>query len=293
MKKIIIVTGGAGFIGSNLIEKLLESTNFQIISIDNYFSGTKKNHIQSSRVKYISGSINDIYKICYKIKTQIAAIFHFGEFARIHQSFKNVKLCLETNISGTQKVLNFCLENQIKIIYSATSASLGNKGLDQYLSPYAFTKSKNLETIINLNLWFGLKYEILYFYNVYGPRQITKGEMATVIGIFEDQYKKKKALTIVKPGNQSRKFTHINDTIAGCIVAWKKNKNREYVLSNNTSYKIKEVALMFSKNIRYIKARLGERNKSSTVKKIQNRKIFSIPCRISLKKYIKEFKKGV
>ena len=208
-------------------------------------------------------------------------------------SFKNIRMCLQTNISGTQKVLNFCLENRIKIIYSATSASLGNKGSDQYLSPYAFTKSKNLESIINLNLWFGLKYEILYFYNVYGPKQITKGEMATVIGIFEDQFKNKKPLTIVKPGNQSRKFTHIKDTINGCIVAWKKNKNREYILSNNISYRIKKVALMFSKKIKYIKPRLGERNKSSIVTIIKNRKIFSIPCKRSLEKYIKEFKMGV
>lgn len=293
MKKIIIVTGGSGFIGSNLIEKLLDKSNYKIISIDNYTTGSTKNHVNSSRVKYIHDDIRNIYKICKNIKHRIIAIFHFGEFARIHQSFKNVKECFNTNISGSQKIINFCLENKIKLIYSATSASLGNDGSDGNLSPYAFSKSKNLELIINLNKWFGLKYEILYFYNVYGPKQICKGEMATVIGIFEEQFKNKKPLTVVKPGSQSRKFTHINDTVNGCFVAWKLNKNREYILSNNTSYSIKNVALMFSKKIKYTKPRLGERFKSSTVKKIKGRKIYRIPCKLSLKKYVDKFKLGV
>ena len=293
MRNIIIVKGGAGFVGSNLIEKLVQKYNYKILSIDNCSTGSKKNHINSKLVNYIKGDINDIYKICGKYKKKIKAFFHFGEFARIHQSFLKTKECFQTNISGTQKVINFCYENKIKLIYSATSASLGNKGMDKYLSPYAFSKSKNLELIINMKNWFGLKYEILYFYNVYGKRQIKSGSMSTVIGIFEDLYDKKKPLTVVKPGTQSRKFTHIEDTINGCIYAWQKNKNREYLLSNNKSYSIIEVARMFSRNYKLIPQRLGERYKSKTIKKLDGRKIYTFPCKLKLNDYIKSYKKGM
>lgn len=292
MKNIIIVTGGAGFIGSHLIDRLVNKTNFKIISIDNYLSGSKKNHIKSNRVKYLRGHTKNINKICNSFKSKINTIFHFGEFSRIHQSFEFVNECLESNISGTYSVLSFCLKNKIKIVYSATSASLGNNGLDQNLSPYAFSKSCNLNLIINLRKWFNLKYEILYFYNVYGPGQIRVGNMSTVIGIFEKQYLDNLPLTIVKPGTQSRKFTHIDDTVSGCIYAWKKNLCSEYLLSNDKSYRIKDVALMFTKKIKFINERKGERFRSSIVSKVENRKIIKLPCKKSLKVYINEFKKG-
>ena len=293
MKKIIIVTGGAGFVGSNLIEKLSKDTKYNIISIDNYSTGKKSNHIKSKSVKYLRGDTCDIYKICNKYKKKILVIFHFGEFARIHQSFLKTKECFNSNISGTHKVINFCNENKIKLIYSATSASLGNKGEDQNLSPYALSKTNNLKMILNMRRWFNFKYEILYFYNVYGPRQIKKGSMATVVGIFEDLYKKGKSLTVVRPGTQSRKFTHVDDTVDGCILAWKKNKNREYILSNTKSYTIKEVALMFSNKIKLVPSRLGERYKSASVSTIDGRKVFNIPCNKSLKNYINNFKMGM
>ena len=152
----------------------------------------------------------------------IHSIFHFGEFARIYQSFEEFDKCYDSNTIGTKAVFKFCLENKIKLIYSATSASLGNKGNDKNLSPYAFTKSKNLELLENFKRWFKFKFEIIYFYNVYGPRQIKKGKMATVIGIFENLYENNKALTIVKPGTQTRRFTHIKDTVEICYEAWKK-----------------------------------------------------------------------
>ena len=228
MKKIIVVTGGTGFIGTNLIEYLIKKTNFNIISIDNYSSGYKKNHIQHKNVKYINEDTNNIYRVLSKYKKKINIIFHFGEFARIHQSFFNTKKCFYSNISGTEKVFSFCLENKIKVIYSATSASLGNKGADQSLSPYAFSKSKNLQLLIHLKKWFGFRYEALYFYNVYGPRQIQDGSMSTVIGIFERQLKNNQSLTVTKPGKQRRKFTHIHDTVKGCFYAWKNNLNRHY-----------------------------------------------------------------
>ena len=128
--------------------------------------------------------------------------------------------CIESNSIGSHAIFNFCLINKIRLIYSATSASLGNYGRDKDLSPYAFTKSKNLELLENLKKWFKLRYEVIYFYNVYGPGQIAKGDMATVIGIFENLYKKNKPLTVVKPGTQTRRFTHISDTINVCFIAW-------------------------------------------------------------------------
>ena len=189
MKNLIIVTGGAGFVGSNLIKYLIKKTKYKILSLDNYSSGSKKNHIKNKRVKYINADTKNIFKVIKKPK-KIKAIFHFGEFARIYQSFLQMDKCINSNSVGTNAVFNFCLTNKIKLIYSATSASLGNKGKDKNLSPYAFTKSKNLELLENLKKWFNFNYEIVYFYNVYGPMQISKGKMATVIGILRNVTKK-------------------------------------------------------------------------------------------------------
>ena len=291
MKNILVVTGGAGFIGSNLIELLLQKTKYRIISFDNYSSGSKNNHILNNRLIYLKGDTLDFFKHFNKIKKKIKTIFHFAEFSRIFQSFKNTKQCLNSNISGTQEVIKFCLENNIKIIYSATSSSLGNNQEDQHLSPYAYSKSVNMNLIMNLNKWFNFKYEILYFYNVYGPRQIENSKMSAVIGIFCNQYLNKKPLTVVLPGTQSRRFTHVKDTVEGCYTAWKKNKNRHYLISHNKSYTIKEVAKLFSKNINYIKSREGERFGSTIINSIRGKKIINLPCKQSLEVYVNDFKK--
>jgi len=292
MKNYIVVTGGAGFVGSNLIEYLSKKTNKKILSIDNYSSGSKKNHVKDSKVKYIKANTQDINQILSKYKNQIHSLFHFGEFARIFQSFRKFDNCFRANSIGTQAVFKFCLDNKIKLIYSATSASLGNNGKDKNLSPYAFTKSKNLELLENLKIWFNLKFEIVYFYNVYGPRQIKFGEMATVIGIFEEQYKKNKPLTVVKPGEQTRRFTHIQDTVNVCYEAWMKNKCAHYSISNKKSYSIKEVAQMFGGKIKLLKARPGERYASSLTNMSLNNKIIKKYGKIHLKDYITSFIKG-
>ena len=190
MKDILLVTGGAGFVGSNLISELLNFKKFKIISIDNYSSGLIKNHIENKRIKYLKGNTSDIETLLKKYIARIHTIFHFGEFSRIYQSFKKINECFSSNIEGSLKIFNFALKNKIKLIYSATSASLGNKGEDMNLSPYAFSKAKNLELLENLKKWFNFRYEIIYFYNVYGKNQICKGDMATVVGIFEDYFKK-------------------------------------------------------------------------------------------------------
>jgi len=288
MKNIIIVTGGSGFVGSNLINLLLKKTKYKIISIDNYSSGSKKNHIRNFRVKYLKSHTKDIATLLKQPK-KIHTIFHFGEFARIYQSFLQMDKCLESNSIGTNAVFNYCLINKIKLIYSATSASLGNKGKDKNLSPYAFTKAKNLELLENLKKWFKFKFEIIYFYNVYGPKQITKGSMATVIGIFEDCYKKKKLLPVVKPGSQSRRFTHIDDTVNICYQAWKKNLCRHYSISHKKSYTILQVAKLFKREIKFLPKRAGERYASALSAMNLSNRVYKHFGKKQLKDYVSEF----
>ena len=285
MKKSIVITGGAGFVGTNLIKYLLEATNFNIISLDNYSSGSKSNHQKNRRVRYLRGDTKDINKIFKKPK-KIHTIFHFGEFSRIYQSFLQMEKCLDSNTVGTNSVFNYCLTNKIKLVYSATSASLGNKGRDRDLSPYAFTKAKNLEMLDNFKKWFNFRFEIIYFYNVYGPNQICKGKMATVIGIFEDSYKKKKPLPVVRPGTQSRRFTHIKDTVKVCYMAWKKDLCRHYSIYNKKSYSIYSVARMFKSKIKFLPQRRGERYASALASMNLLNKVHKIEGKINLKNYI-------
>ena len=293
MNKIVVVTGGAGFVGSNLISLLLKKTKLKIISIDNYSTGTKKNQIKHKRIKYIKAHTKNISKILSKYKKNIHSIFHFGEFARIYQSFLKMNECISSNSIGSHEVFNFCLSNKIKLVYSATSASIGNNGHDKNLSPYAFTKAKNLEMLENLKCWYDLKFEIIYFYNVYGPKQIKEGGMATVIGIFEDQYKNKKPLSVVKPGTQSRRFTHIDDTIDVCYYAWKLNKCRHYSISNKKSYSIIDVAKMFGAKIKLLPSRRGERFASALTSMNLSNKVYKKFGKINLKDYVKSFIKSI
>jgi UDP-glucose 4-epimerase len=288
MKNIIVVTGGAGFIGSNLIKYLLKKTNLKIISIDNYSTGKTKNHIDHKNIMYINGENINISKILKKSKKKIKVIFHFGEFSRIFQSFIKTKECLNSNINNSFEVINFASENKIRIIYSATSSALGNNGKDQNQSPYAWTKTKNIELIKNYSEWFNLKYELVFFYNVYGPKQITDGPMSALIGIFESQYKKKVPLTVVKPGLQRRDFTHVDDIVHGCYLAWTKGNQNEYMLCTNKTYSILEIAKMFGSKFKFLKSRPGDR--FGSIKSNNNaKKILGFIAKKDIKNYIKDF----
>jgi UDP-glucose 4-epimerase len=289
MKNILVVTGGAGFIGSNLITELLKFKKFKVLSIDNYSSGFSKNHIKSKRVKYLKGSTKNIEILLKSYIGRIHSIFHFGEFARIYQSFKKINECFSSNIEGSSSVFNFALKNKIKLIYSATSASLGNKGQDMNLSPYAFSKAKNLELLENLKNWFDFRYEVIYFYNVYGERQICKGDMATVVGIFEDHFKKKKKLPVVRPGTQVRRFTNVYDTVKACIFAWRRNKCKHYSIASKQSHSIIKLAEMFKTKIIYLPMRKGERFASALTKMNLNNRIIRLTAKIKLNDYIKNF----
>ena len=289
MRNILVVTGGAGFVGSNLISELLKFKKFSIISIDNYSSGLSKNHIKNKRVKYLKGSTKNIEILLKNYVGKIHSIFHFGEFARIYQSFKKINECFLSNIEGSLRVFNFALKNKIRLIYSATSASLGNNGKDMNLSPYAFSKAKNLELLENFKNWFSFRYEVIYFYNVYGEKQICKGDMATVVGIFEDHFKRDKKLPVVRPGTQARRFTHISDTIKACVFAWKKNKCKHYSVASKQSFRIIELAKLFKKKIRYLPKRKGERFVSALTKMNLNNNIIRLPAKITIKDYVNNF----
>jgi len=289
MKNYVVVTGGAGFVGSNLIERILLKSKFNIISLDNYSTGTKKNHVKNKRVKYIKGNTKLISKILTRYKEQINTIFHFGEFARIYQSFLKLNECIDSNTIGTHEVFSFCMKNKIKLIYSATSASLGNNGNDKNLSPYAFSKAKNLEILENLKKWYNFKYEVIYFYNVYGKNQICSGDMATVIGIFEKAYLENKPLPVVKPGTQTRRFTHIQDTVDTCYFAWQQNKNRHYSISSYEEFSIVEVAKLFKRKIKFLPKRRGERYASALTKMNLSNKVYRKYGKIKIKDYISNF----
>ena len=288
MKNIIVVTGGAGFIGSNLIKYLIKKTKYKIISIDNYSTGTKKNHTKHNNVKYIKDKNINISKLLKNYKKRIKVIFHFGEFSRIYQSFLKPKECLDSNINNSFAVINFAKDNKIKIIYSATSSALGNNGKDENLSPYAWAKTKNIELIKNYSKWFGLKYELLFFYNVYGSGQILSGPMSAVIGIFETQFKKKIPLTIVKPGSQKRDFTHIEDIIKGCYLAFIKGKQDEYMLCSKEQYTILQIAKMFKTKIRFLPQREGERSSASVPNNNSLNHLGYMP-KIHIKDYINSY----
>jgi len=277
-----LVTGGAGFIGSHLCEKLI-AKGHNVISLDNYFTGSKKNHIAG--VEYIKGETKDIKK---HIKKNPDIIYHLGEYSRVLTSFDDVDIVWRLNVEGTLGVLEFCRENKIKIVYAGSSTKFGDNIGGKTESPYAWSKSNNTELISSYGKWFNLQYAIVYFYNVYGGRQISKGKYATVIGIFLDQYKNKKPLTVVRPGTQRRAYTHINDTVNGLVLVGEKGCGDGYCIGAEQTYSILEIADMFGGKIKMIPKKRGDRI-YSTIDLFKMKELGWI-VKYNIKDYIKSIK---
>lgn len=274
MKKNILVTGGAGFIGTNLIEALLKNPNNNIHCLDNYFSGSKNNHLQG--VKYFEGNTKNADKILSKFKYDL--VFHFGEYSRIVKSFDDINIVKESIFDGTIKIIDLCKKWNAKLIYSASSSKFGNSGKDENLSPYAWMKAKMVEYIKNYSSWYGLNYEICYFYNVYGPRQIMTGPYATVIGIFERQFLSNQKCTVVRPGSQMRDFTDVRDIVDGLLMVCERNDKHEWHLRSGKNIAIIDVAQSFGE-WEYVDERNGERFTSEEFETDTEEKLGWIPKR--------------
>lgn len=290
MKKVL-VTGGAGFIGSNLVKKLLkEYPKIEVTVLDNYFTSNKINHLKSTRVTYIEGNTWDIDNY-FGLSKPFDVVFHFGEYSRIVKSFDDVDYVMKSNLYGTTKILEYCRKWGTKLIYSASSSKFGNGGKDENLSPYSWAKSKIVELIKNYNQWFGLKYEICYFFNVYGPGQITTGDYATVIGIFERQCLSGELMTVVSPGTQTRDFTFVGDVVEGVIKTVGTNRNKEWFLRSGKNISIIEVANMFELGKWcLIPERKGERFTSEEFESDTN-EVLNWEPKMKLDKWIKSRKK--
>jgi len=257
-KKTVLVTGGAGFIGSHLIEKLVQDKNNRIISLDNYFSGTEENHIRGA--EYIRGETKDIGKYIKEIPN---IIYHLGEYSRVLTSFDDFEVVWRLNILGTFSVLEFCRKNNIKIIYAGSSTKFGDNAGGKDESPYVWSKANNTELVSNYGKWFGMPHAITYFYNAYGGREISEGKYATLIGIFCRKYKNKEPLTVVSPGTQKRAFTYINDIIDGLLLVGEKGFGDGYCIGSEKEYSILEIANFFGGKIEMIPEKKGDRNLST------------------------------
>lgn len=280
--KILIATGGAGFIGSHLIEALLKNPDYQVISLDNYFTGKKENHFPGAT--YIEGSTKDISRL---IKVKPDLVFHLGEYSRVEKSFDDMPLVWEYNKDGTFAVLEFCRQHGAKIIYAGSSTKFGDGGLGRDQSPYAWAKASNTELVKNYGQWFSLPYAITYFYNVYGPREISTGPYATVIGIFKQQHQADQPLTVVAPGTQVRNFTHVDDIVRGLILVGERGEGDNYGLGMEQGYDIISIAKMFNSGIVMLPERQGNRM-NSQVDLTRSSGELCWRAEVNIKDYIKE-----
>jgi len=252
-KRIVLVTGGAGHVGSYIVEMLVQDSENQVISLDNYFTGSKKNHI--SGAEYRSGHTKDIETL---VPETPDIVYHLGEYARIAPSFDDVKAVYDMNIVGTFAVVEFCRTRKVgKLVYAASSTKFAIEGNGRHQNPYAFTKATNVDLINNYGEWYGLNYAICYFYNAYGPRENGKGKYATLIAKFEQAYLSAKPLTVVKPGTQKRNFTHVKDLARGIILVGEKGQGDGYALSNKKQFSVLEIAEAFGGPIEFIDGNPG------------------------------------
>ncbi|WP_373033202.1 NAD-dependent epimerase/dehydratase family protein [Sulfurovum sp.] len=254
MRKRILVTGGAGFVGSHLCERLAQDENNDVYSLDNYFTGSTANHVDN--VTYIKGSTKDIATL---VTFNPDMVYHLGEYSRVEQSFEDIEKVWEFNKDGIFAVLEFVRKAGCKILYAGSSTKFGDGGLGRSASPYAWTKATNTELVINYGSWFNVPFAITYFYNVYGPREIQTGKYATLIALFKEKMKNNEPLTIVSPGTQKRNFTHIDDIIDGLVLVGENGYGDEFGIGSGEAFSIKEIAEMFGGEIEMLPERKGNR----------------------------------
>jgi len=284
--KKILVTGGAGFIGSHLCEQLIKENCTEVFSLDNYSTGSYENHI--SGINYIEGSTGDIYEL---IKFSPDIVFHFAEYSRVEQSFDDYKKVFKSNIDGTRQVIEFCKDNNAKLIYAGSSTKFGDGGLGREQSPYAWSKATNTELVKNYHTWFGLPYAIVYFYNVYGGREISNGKYATVIAKFCQFKKNNKPIEVVKPGSQKRNFTYISDVIDAILLVAESAYGDDFGIGHPKAYSIYEVAKMFETDIVFLEERKGNRMSADVI--TDKTKALGWNPTMELEDYIKNFIKKI
>lgn len=260
MHKKILVTGGAGFIGSHLCERLVRNPNNKVVSLDNYFTGSKNNHIPG--VTYVSGSTIQISEL---IDFAPDYIYHLGEYSRVEQSFDDIEKVWAYNKQGIFSILQFCRKTGAKLIYAGSSTKFGDGGLGRSQSPYAWTKASNTELVENYGEWFNIPYAIVYFYNVYGKREISNGKYATLIALFTEKMKACEPLTVVSPGTQKRNFTHVDDIVDGLVMVGEQGYGDEFGIGSPESFTVLEVAEMFGGTIQMLPERKGNRMTADVV----------------------------
>lgn len=253
MRKNILVTGGAGFVGSHLCEALAVQGH-NVTSIDNYFTGSPKNHVPG--VTYIRGTTDSM-----RLETlpRFDLVYHLGEYSRVEQSFDDISLVHRYNVNGTFALLQAVRNWGAKIIYSGSSTKFADADPDYMISPYAFWKKQNTELVQQYCEWFHLDYAITYFYNVYGPREISEGKYATLIAKYMDRFDKGLPLQVVTPGTQKRNFTHVADIVQALILIGLKGSGDEYGIGHPDAYTVQEVAQMFRAPIEMLPPRQGNR----------------------------------
>ena len=283
MQKTILVTGGAGHIGSHIIEKLVKDSNNKVISLDNYSNGSTKNHIDGA--EYRTGHTKDINNL---IPETPDIIYHLGEYARVAPSFDEPQKVYDQNIVGTFAVLEFCRQRKVgKLVYAASSTKFAIEGNGRHQNPYSFSKATNVDLINNYGNWYQLPYAICYFYNAFGPRENGIGKYATLIAKYEQAYLHGKSLLVVKPGTQKRNFTYVGDLAKGMILVGQKGHGDGYALDNSKEYSIIEIAKAFGGPIEYIDGYPGRSESGKAPNKA--RQELGWTTTVDILDYIKEF----
>lgn len=258
----VIVTGGAGFVGSHLCEALVKLKKYKVFSIDDYSTGSEQNHIEG--VKYISDSTQNIQRYAYLCPTYL---YHLGEYSRVERSLIEPEVVLKKNLVGTAAICEFWRHSDCKLIYSGSSTKFGDNGESKNQTPYGWSKATNTELINNYARWYSLNHVIVYFYNVYGPREMSSGDYATLIGIYREKMRQGQNLPVVRPGTQTRNFTHVKDIVDGILLAAENSSGDDFGIGSPIQYTINQVAELFGGDVEYLPERKGNRMKAELIDK--------------------------